>query len=44
MVCIKTMWGEHLNPNSKWNLVGQDTLGEATIRYLYRDNTANADI
>lgn len=42
MVCIKTMWGDHLNPKSHWYLVGVDLLGAPTIMYLLRDNTANA--
>jgi hypothetical protein len=42
MVCMKTMWGDHLNPNSHWYRVGVALLGTPTIMYLLRDNTANA--
>ena len=42
MVCVKTMWGEDLNPKSKWYIVGVDLLGAPTIMYVLRDNTANA--
>ena len=42
MMCVKTMWGEGLNPNSHWYIVGVDLLGAPTILYQLRDNTANA--
>jgi hypothetical protein len=42
MMCVKTMWGDHLNPNSHYYIVGVDLLGAPTIMYVPRDNTANA--
>ena len=41
-MCLKTMWGEQLNPNSHWYGVGIDILGNPTQQFLPRDNTANA--
>jgi hypothetical protein len=42
-VCVKTLWGDHLNPKSHWSIVGYDTLGEPTILYLVRDDNAGAE-
>lgn len=41
MVCVKTLWGEHLNPNSHWYRVGVELLGEPTHLFLVEDNRAN---
>jgi len=41
-ICMKTMWGEHLNPNSHWYLVGIEILGTPTQQFLASDNSANA--
>ena len=40
-VCLLVMWGEDLNPNSHWYLVGIEILGTPTEQYLVRDNNAN---
>ncbi len=42
MICVKSIWGEDLNPNSHWYMVGVDLLGAPTIMYIPRDNTASA--
>jgi hypothetical protein len=41
-ICLKILWGEQLNPNSHWYLVGVDVLGAPTEQFLPRDNTSNA--
>lgn len=40
-VCLQVMWGEHLNPNSHWYLVGIEVLGVPTEQYFVHDNNAN---
>jgi hypothetical protein len=42
LICVKTMWGDDLNPNAHWYKVGVDLLGAPTVMYLPRDNTASA--
>jgi hypothetical protein len=41
-VCIKTMWGEALNPQSYWYQVGIDLLGTPVEQFLPRDNNSGA--
>ena len=42
-ICLKTQWGDDLNPNSKWYLLGIDLgFGTGVTQYHPRDNTANA--
>lgn len=41
-ICLKIHWGDQLNPNSHWYLVGVDVLGTPTEQFLPRDNTSNA--
>lgn len=40
-MCIKTMWGEDLNPNSHWYKVGLEVLGSPTQLFVIRDNNSN---
>jgi len=40
-ICIKQQWGDSLNPNSHWYLVGLDVLGSPTVLTIPRDNNAN---
>ena len=40
-ICMKQMWGDSLNPNSHWYVVGVDVLGSPTVLTLTRDNNAN---
>jgi hypothetical protein len=40
-VCLLVMWGEALNPNSHWYLVGVEVLGIPTEQYFVHDNNAN---
>lgn len=40
-VCVKTMWGDDLNPNSHWYRVGLELIGEPTQMFIVRDNNAN---
>lgn len=40
-ICLLTMWGEALNPNSHWYLVGVEILGSPTQQFFVRENTAN---
>jgi hypothetical protein len=41
-VCIKTMWGEDLNPNSNWYRFGVEMLGSPVEQFLPRDNNSGA--
>jgi hypothetical protein len=41
-ICVKTTWGDNLNPKSHWYLVGMDLVGEPTTQYSLHDNNANA--
>jgi hypothetical protein len=40
-VCLQVMWGEALNPNSHWYLVGIEILGSPTEQFFVHDNRAN---
>lgn len=40
-VCVKTGWGEDLNPNSKWYKLGIELLGSPTQTFIVRDNNSN---
>jgi len=40
-ICMKQMWGDSLNPNSHWYVVGVDVLGSPTVLTLTRDNNGN---
>jgi hypothetical protein len=42
LVCIKTMWGDDLNPNSHWYQFGVDLLGGPIEQFLPRDNNSGA--
>ena len=41
-VCIKTMWGDDLNPNAHWYRFGLDLLGSPVEQFLPRDNNSGA--
>jgi len=41
-VCIKTQWGEALNPNSHYALLGNALIGEPTWSFVVHDDRANA--
>ena len=41
-VCIKTMWGDALNPNSKYYRLGMELIGEPTWVFMVHDDRANA--
>lgn len=40
-VCTKTIWGEDLNPNSKWYQLGVELIGSPTQMFIVRDNNSN---
>ena len=40
-ICTLRQWGEALNPNSHWYLIGVDVLGSPTVATHGRDNNAN---
>lgn len=41
-VCVKTQWGEALNPNAKYARLGQELIGEQTWLFIVHDDRANA--
>ncbi len=42
-VCMKTFWGDHLNPKSHWYKVGMELTGSATISYLTEPDNPNVN-
>jgi hypothetical protein len=40
-VCLKQIWGDHLNPNSNWYIIGVDAIGSPTVASTVHDNNAN---
>ena len=42
-ICIKQQWGDSLNPNSHWYLVGLDVLGSPTVLTITGTTTPTAE-
>ena len=40
-VCLKQIWGDHLNPNSNWYIIGVAAIGSPTVASTIHDNNAN---
>lgn len=40
-VCMKQIWGDHLNPNSNWYIIGVDAIGSPTVASTIHDNNSN---
>jgi hypothetical protein len=41
-VCMKITWGEDLNPNSHWYLLGLEVVGGPAEAFVWRDNNVAA--